>query len=77
VLGSNVDGKLGSPEPGTEPRAVPLRGRAIGLISATDFTTCVVLEDSFVHCWGAPSLTTDVLVDLDTFTLAQFPVCTL
>jgi alpha-tubulin suppressor-like RCC1 family protein len=78
--GSNVVGQLGIETGSSEPRVVPLFGRPTGALSATDFTTCVVLEDSWVHCWGAAELTTDVALATiggDTLTLAQFFTCTL
>jgi hypothetical protein len=78
--GSNVVGQLGIETGSSEPRVVPLPGRPTGALSATDFTTCVVLEDSWIHCFGAAELTTDVpltTVGGDTITLAQFFACTL
>jgi Regulator of chromosome condensation (RCC1) repeat len=59
--GGNVQGQLGSPTSSTKPIVVPLEARAVGtqLLAAGDDHTCALLEDSWVHCWGAPALTTD------------------
>jgi alpha-tubulin suppressor-like RCC1 family protein len=54
--GSNALGQLGPSVNGNQTGPVRVfRGiRAVGPISAGDDFTCALLEDSLVHCWGAP-----------------------
>jgi alpha-tubulin suppressor-like RCC1 family protein len=72
--GDNAQGQLGSVTASTAPVEVVLEARPIGekLLAAGDNHTCALLEDSWIHCWGAPEFTTEATPAVD---LTRFILC--